>query len=128
MFIFPEVHGVEQVEVPSLEEGALGVLPDFRDLVDGFLGDDEMAGDDEGHGVASNGVGHGPDSGGIVAEGREITVTVQFARRGIFPFVMVQGEKFFPDLFLEGRPEQVKVFPGGVLCKGGEVGSAYFFS
>ncbi len=64
-----------QTEVIAFEDGGFGLAVDFLDLVDGFLRDDEVAGDDDREGIEADGMGYGTDSRAVLAQFREVAVT-----------------------------------------------------
>ena len=114
--------GVEEVEVAALEEGAfLGLGADFAAAVHRFLRDDEVAGDDVGHGVERDGVGDSADAEGVVTQDGDVGIAIQ---EGVL--AVGQVVERLPDFFLEGGAEEVKVIPRDAPVKGREVGSGDF--
>ena len=58
----PNVYTVQQVKVLSLEQRAQRRYMDFLRPVDGFLGNNQVAGDHIGHRVNGHGMRHGADA------------------------------------------------------------------
>ena len=60
--VFAEVEGGVEDETVGAEKRILGLAFDFLDAGHRFFRDDEVARDDDGHGILANGVGYCPDT------------------------------------------------------------------
>ena len=100
--IGPHIQAVQKVQVLPLEQGFLGQGLNFRRLVQGLLGNDQVAGNHVGYGIQRHGMGHSPHPLRIAHQRCQLRIAIQLPG---------QVEEGFPHLELEGRTKEPKVLP-----------------